>query len=61
MNKLMILGFTVAAFVATETVFGHGGRYRGPGDVVPPGGPVVLGHNQIPGIADDGELEIGVP
>lgn len=39
MKNILITGLTVAAFAAMlpETAYAHGGQYRGPGDVVPPG------------------------
>lgn len=39
MKNLLLSGLTIAAFAAVlpETALAHGGQYRGPGDVVPPG------------------------
>ncbi|MFK7740970.1 MAG: HEAT repeat domain-containing protein [Planctomycetota bacterium] len=40
MKNILLSGLTIAGFMATlpETALAHGGQYRGPGDVVPPGG-----------------------
>ena len=40
MKNILLSGLTVATFAAMlpETASAHGGQYRGPGDVVPPGG-----------------------
>ena len=39
MKNILLSGLTLAAFAAMlpETAHAHGGQYRGPGDVVPPG------------------------
>jgi len=39
MKNILLSGLTIAAFAAVlpETALAHGGQYRGPGDVVPPG------------------------
>ncbi|MEC7584535.1 MAG: HEAT repeat domain-containing protein [Planctomycetota bacterium] len=39
MNKLILAGLSCAGALAllAETAYAHGGQYRGPGDVVPPG------------------------
>ncbi|MGC6486043.1 MAG: hypothetical protein ACON4Z_00220, partial [Planctomycetota bacterium] len=40
MKNILLSGLTVASFAAMlpDTALAHGGQYRGPGDVVPPGG-----------------------
>ena len=40
MKNILLSGMTVASLAALlpETALAHGGQYRGPGDVVPPGG-----------------------
>lgn len=39
MKNILLSGLTIASFAVMlpETAFAHGGQYRGPGDVVPPG------------------------
>ncbi|MFT7535981.1 MAG: hypothetical protein ACI85K_001934, partial [Hyphomicrobiaceae bacterium] len=39
MKNILLSGLTIASFAVMlpETAYAHGGQYRGPGDVVPPG------------------------
>ncbi len=62
MNKFMLAGFACATMLATDA-FAHGGRYRGPGDTVPPtaGGGPKTGGPGAPGPVTPGPSAPGAP
>ncbi|MEE2886940.1 MAG: HEAT repeat domain-containing protein, partial [Planctomycetota bacterium] len=64
MNKLTLSGFACAAMLALPaTTLAHGGKYRGPGDVVPPnaGGGPTTGGPGAPGPVTPGPNAPGAP